>query len=184
MPIGQRVGVSPVDVSRIMKKLSIPCVYISLFILVSACSIVRLPGSDPFYSSSGDWDSIRIPLIKPYEAISIGSGWNIQLHVSPLDKEIYWYINLSNVENIAVENNVIMVYTRYRQDVVEEAGQKVLYWFVIIPDKRIETGFDNEDDFLRYIQKYGVSEVAWESPDTLYQRFLHTGCLKWIPGCQ
>ncbi len=167
-----------------MKKLSILCVYIGLFILVSACSIFRLPSSDPFYSSSGDWDSIRVPLIKPYEAISIGSGWNIQLHISPLDKEIYWYINLSKVEKIVVENNVIMVYTRYKQDVVEEAGQKELYWFVIIPDEKIETGFDNEADFLRYVREFNINNVSWESPDDLHQRFLHSGCLEWIPGCQ
>jgi hypothetical protein len=167
-----------------MKKLSILCVYIGLFLLVSACSIVRLPGNDPFYSSSGDWDSIRVPLIKPYEAISIGSGWNIQLHISPFDKEIYWYINLSKVEKIAVENNVIMVYTRHKQDVVEEAGQKVLYWFVIIPAEKIETGFDNEDDFLRYVREFNINNVSWESPDDLHQMFLHSGCLEWIPGCQ
>jgi len=167
-----------------MKKISFACVYIGLFALLAACNIFRLPSSDPFYSSSGDWDSIRFPLIKPYEVVNIGYGWSIQLHISPLAKEINWYISLNDVEKISVKNSVIMIYTPYKKDVIEEMGEKVLNWFVIIPDKEIETGFDNEDDFLRYIQEYGVNEVAWESPDTLYQRFLHTGCLEWIPGCQ
>lgn len=99
-------------------------------------------------------------------------------------KEIYWYTGLHDVQKIAVVEGVILVYTPYEPLVAKDVGQKVLNWFVIIPDKGIETGFDNENDFLEYLQEYGINEVSWETPDVLYQRFLDTGCLDWIPGCQ
>jgi hypothetical protein len=67
---------------------------------------------------------------------------------------------------------------------VEQVGQKVLYWFVIIPQEKLEVGFDNEADFLKYIREYGIEEPTWEDPESIFQRFKDTGCLEWIPDCK
>jgi hypothetical protein len=161
--------------------------FVGILLLIIACSTVtRHYSDDPFYSSVGDWDSSRFPLIKPYEVVNLemGNGWGIGLNVSPSVKGIYWYLGINDVQKIAVANDVILVYTQYKPDVDEEAGQKVLYWFVIIPDKKIETGFDNENDFLKYVQEYGINKPAWQTPHAIFQRFQETGCLEWIPGCQ
>ena len=161
-------------------------ILIRLFLSVAGRDINKFHNSDPFYSSNGEWDgTTRFPLIKPYETTYFEreNYWGMGLHVSPLNKEMYWYIGLHNVQKIAVVNDVILVYTPYKPDVSEELGEKALYWFVLIPSKDIEMGFDNEDGFLKYIQEYGINYVVWESPDTLYHRFLDTGCLEWIPGC-
>ena len=174
-----------------MKKFLFPTSLVLIFIALFGCS-VRYRNPDPFYSSTGEWDSIRFPLIKPYQVTYHEQSprrleadyWGIQLHVSPMAKEIYWYTGLHDVQKIAVVEGVILVYTPYEPLVAKDVGQKVLNWFVIIPDKGIETGFDNENDFLEYLQEYGINEVSWETPDVLYQRFLDTGCLDWIPGCQ
>lgn len=77
-----------------------------------------------------------------------------------------------------------MVYTPYEPKVSENLRDEVFYWFVFVPAMDIQIGFNNEGDFLTYIQVYDIGEVDWESPDSLFQRFRETGCLEWIPGCQ
>ena len=61
--------------------------------------------------------------------------------MDPFDKDIYYYITLLDVQKIAVEHDVIMVYTQYEKPVDEDQGEKVLYWLAIVPDKNIEVGF-------------------------------------------
>jgi hypothetical protein len=77
-----------------------------------------------------------------------------------------------------------MVYATYPQEVDTDVGQKVLYWFVIVPDKKIETGFEMEAEFLSYIQTYGIEQPQWIEPESTYEQFAETGCLEWIPDCK
>jgi len=45
--------------------------FVGILLLIIACSTTtRHYSDDPFYSSVGDWDSTRFPLVKPYEAAS------------------------------------------------------------------------------------------------------------------
>lgn len=141
---------------------------------------------DPFYSDSG-WDVRRFPLLRPYEMVNNDHGnlgWSVTLYVDPSEKEFYYYINIHDITKFAVENNVIMAYTQYPEEVDKDAGEKTLYWFVIIPDQKIETGFDTENGFLEYIQTYGIDKPAWLEPDKVYEQFDKTGCLIWIPDCE
>lgn len=134
---------------------------------------------------------MRIPLMKPYEMLKLNQqleinrklGWGIQLHVSPSEKELYYYSAIYDIQKFAIENGVIMVYATYPQEVDTDVGQKVLYWFVIVPDKEIETGFDMEAEFLSYIQTYGIELPRWIEPERAYEQFYKTGCLDWIPTC-
>jgi hypothetical protein len=135
---------------------------------------------------------MRIPLTKPYEILKIdykkpgwwSLGWSINLHVSPSEKEVYYYQAIHDIRKFAIEDGVIMAYTTYPQEVDLDVGQKVLYWFVIVPDQKIETGFDTEDEFLSYIQTYGIQQPDWIEPDRAYEQFYETGCLDWIPDCK
>jgi len=142
---------------------------------------------DPFYSDSG-WDVRRFPLLKPYEMINNDHGilgWSVTLYVDPSEKEIYYYINIHDITKFAIENNIIMVYTQYPEQVDEDVGEKILSWFVIIPDQKIETGFDTEIDFLEYIQAYGMEDQpVWLEPNKVYEQFDQTGYLIWIPSCE
>jgi hypothetical protein len=157
----------------------------STALLFSSCHAIRYPQRDPFYNDGSERDHLRFPLIKPYYAIWISDklGWEISLHISPLDKDMYYYLSLSDVRKIAVENDVIMVYSAYEEPVDESVGQKVLYWFVIVPDQSIETGFETEIEFNEFIQQFNIERLEWRTPDDILAEYDQTSCLDWIPGC-
>lgn len=157
-----------------------------LTFMVFSCTQLGNSQQDSFYQDDGGFNDYgRFPLIKPYDAIIVDNehGWYIELHIPPSEKEIYYYLGLVDVQKVAVENGVIMIYTPTKTSVDENVGQKVLYWFVIVPDKSIETGFDNENDFLEYVQEYGIKAPVWIDADSAYQQFKRTGCLDWISDC-
>ncbi len=108
----------------------------------------------------------------------------MNLHVSPSEKEIYYYLAIHDIKKIAVEDEIILVYTNYQQEIDENIGQKNLNWFVIVPAQNIETGFDRESEFLNYIQTYGIQKPDWIEPDVAYKQFVKTRCLGWIPNCK
>jgi hypothetical protein len=169
-----------------MKRILVICILTGLILLLAGCNIGRYYSSDPFYSSTGEWDSIRFPLLKPYEAVSIvgGNGWGINLPVILGEPNLYG--SVQDVQKISVVNDVILAYTPNKPNISQEMLEQiqVYYWYVIIPDMKIQRGFENEVEFQNYIQERGINEVNWENPDSLYQRFEKTGCLEWIPGCE
>ena len=154
--------------------------------LLLGCDRIRSFQEDPFYTNGSEWDHLQFPLIKPYYAIYISddTGWGIPLMADPPSKALYYYYQLHKVEKIAVEKNVIMVYTPYKEGFDESKGHKILYWFVFVPDRNIEMGFDNETDFLNYVHQYNIQQPVWQKPDMLSQKFDRTGCLDWIPDCK
>lgn len=159
---------------------------ILIAILLSNCSAQSDLQRDSFYSKGSGRDYLRFPLIKPYYAIYISNrdGWGVPLKADPPSDALYYYYQLHGVEKIAVQDGVIMVYTPYKEDVDESVGQKILYWFVFIPDQNIEMGFENKVDFNSYIQQYNIQDPHWLKPDDILQQFESTTCLDWIPGCK
>lgn len=154
--------------------------------VIVACSLTRYRSTDPFYASYDEWDLIRFPLIKPYEAVRLTGNdwWGVSIPYIPNTPSLLYSGGVPFVQEIAVANEVIMVHTPYEPRVSENLRDRVFYWFAFIPATDIQRGFQDEGDFRLFIEEYGISEVAWESPDTLFQRFKDTGCLEWIPGCQ
>jgi hypothetical protein len=169
-----------------MKKSSLFVFLIGLFLFLVSCVLTRYHNPDPFYSSYEDWDLIRFPLIKPYEAGKLQNNdwWGVSIPWTPNSPSLLYSSGVPYVQKIAVENDVIMVYTPYEPVVSENLRDDVFHWFVFVPGKDIRTGFYNESDFLVYVRIYNISEVEWEDPDNIFQRFRNTGCLEWIPGCQ
>ena len=76
-----------------------------------------------------------------------------------------------------------MVYTPYSPEFDEARGNKVWYWFALIPDQNLELGFDTEADLLTYVHKYGIKNPAWRTPDDILKEYDQTWCLDWIPAC-
>jgi hypothetical protein len=145
---------------------------------------IRHQDSDPFYSNYETWDTVRFPLIKPYEAVKANNRWSINLPISPYENGIPNYIDIYQPEKVSVSKNVIMVYTTYTPVDVATLGEQPLYWFVLLPDEKREIGFDNEKEFLIFIKKYGINSPNWQDIDTAFQQFYVTGCLDWVPGCK
>lgn len=174
------------DIIR-FKNIQIPILFFILINLSSGCNLFYRVHKDSFYNDVGTWDSAQLPLINPYYLIYIDKeyGWQMPLKGN-LPTEYYYYAGaLLDIRKIAVEDNVIMVYTPYNRDVDESLGQKILHWFVIVPDQRnLEMGFDREIEFLKYVQTYDVQSPNWVEPDIAYREFYKTGCFDWIPDCK
>ena len=103
----------------------------------------------------------------------------------PDDQYAYNGGDLLEITKVAVENGVIMVYIPSIRKVDESAGQKVLHWFVMIPnEKNFEIGFANEAEFLDHIQEFDINQPQWIEPDIAYKEFSKTGCFDWIPDCK
>ena len=161
----------------------------SLLILLSGCNCIEYFRRDSFYKQGSGWDYLRFPLIKPYYALASSDpndkyGWSIHLEGDPASRDFYYYLELHDIQKIAVVRGIIMVYTPFKVDVDESVGQKVIYWFVFIPEQSIEKGFDNEADFLAYIHQYDIQEPSWRTPLSILQEYDQTWCLDWIPGCK
>lgn len=143
-----------------------------------------------FYEDTGDWDAMRLPLVYPYEILKLDQkleinqklGWSMKLYVPPEEKDLHYY-TIHDVQGVSVENRIIMIYSSYSGGVDPWSGQKILYWFILVPDERIEKGFETKTEFLSFVKKYGIDQPNWMSPDMAYNRFVSTGCLEWIPGC-
>jgi hypothetical protein len=168
---------------------------ISILCIGIAYAIINLATPKSFYKNYGDFGAAYIPLVEPYKAVKIFKGvnskykenWQIDLIVSPDKKELYYYLYIPNVTEISVEKKVIMAYSPDSISLTDHAksvGQKILYWFVIVPDKNIETGFETEEEFLNYIHTLGIEKPSWIEPDIAIQQLLKTGCLSWILDCK
>jgi hypothetical protein len=170
-----------------MKSSNFRIFWIVAVLVLCSCRIYqfRHHNSEPFYSNYSDGDAIRFPLLKPYEAVKADEqvGWTINLPISPYENGIPNYLDIYHPEKVSVKNDVIMVYTTYKPIDILTLGEKVLYWFVLLPDEKKEIGFDSETDFLAFIQKYGIDSPEWQDMDSVFQQFYKTGCLEWIPEC-
>jgi hypothetical protein len=156
-----------------------------VFVVTISCNIPA-DNPDPFYSAWVDSGVPRFPLIKPYAAFydEQNSKWSIKLYAKKPSDELLYYLGINDVEKISIYKGVIMVYNNPTPKNNPDDSIKSLYLFVLIPSQETERGFDNEPDFLNFIGTYEVEEVSWETPDDLNRKFLDTGCLEWIPGCQ
>ena len=138
-------------------------------------------------SDTGAYPSSRIPLIKPYDLYSKeGEPWGLNLHENlRLPDSAIWYFDVPDIRKLAVENGVIMAYSPHVHFQVEEAmKQYYFHWFVVIPDKNIEVGFNNEKVFLEYIEQHHIQKPNWRTPDDIFDEYIETECLEWIPDCK
>ncbi len=167
-----------------------------LFIMLAGMGIFLTQGKGSFYENYRTYDAAYLPLIEPYKAVKIFGiigntnnkhEWGIDLIVPPDKKKLYYYLYIYDVTKIAVENKIIMAYSPDSISLSADdkhVGQKVLFWFVIVPDQNVETGFETEEEFLTYIHTLGIGSPLWVEPDVAYKQFLKTKCLDWTPNCK
>lgn len=171
-----------------MKKI-IFSIVATLVILVSVSCNPRIRHDDSFYNYSGDFEHLRFPLIKPYymDFMDDGYFWGFRLDdgfEAPSPNDNWTYLTIYGVTKLSVIDRVIMVYSPYVSDRADEnIKENFLHWFVIVPDKQIETGFETEGEFLEYIHQFGIQQPEWLDPFEVFKEFEQTGCLDWIPDC-
>lgn len=121
-------------------------------VFIAACTNKDNKGrdADSFYKEKGGWDAGRIPLIKPYEAIITNKnvGWGMGLE--GLDGDT----GFTNIKNINVIDGMILVYSV--NSILHGIDTKET-WHIIVPNKGIEKGFSNHQDYLNYLNKLGVT---------------------------
>jgi hypothetical protein len=101
-------------------------------------------------------------------------GWIMNLPVNRI------YGQVQNIEQVAIEYGVILVYAP--ESMPSSTGPD-WDWFVIMPETNVEIGFEEEDEFLQYLQGYDIKAPAWIEVDDAFNEFVETGCLNWIPNC-
>jgi hypothetical protein len=163
--------------------------YITNFVLLGDLTGLRyqiLEGRDSFYLGAGEFDSDRIPLIKPYELIRMRPaheyGWILRFDLSYANNPIQ-IDNVKDVRLIAVENEIVMVYSPFL-DIHEERTGVDESWFMFNPEDETQEGFELESDFLDFVKSYDIHNPEWLSPDDAFKIFTRTECLPWIPGCK
>jgi hypothetical protein len=132
-----------------------------------------------FYTNSSGYDYIRIPLIRPYEAICIDledRRWSINFKNGPL-----YYPAIYDVQKLAVIDSVILVYTDNTSRPVE--NQEPLLWFVIDLRKNQELGFSEQVKFNEYLMEMNIHKVKWLYVNDVYHQYVSSNCLPWISAC-
>jgi hypothetical protein len=171
-----------------MRQLKYCILIILTSIYLSACN-PRVQHADEFYNNDGDFPYLRFPLIKPYyvDRADSNSPWRLNLDgllwAPPPNQDYYYYVE--DLEKLSVKDGIIMAYSPY---VDEQANQSIqdnyYHWFILIPNKKVAVGFTKEEEFLGYVQKLGIQQPNWQAPDNVFNQFLKTGCLDWIPDCK
>lgn len=128
-------------------------IFIRLIILTSviACllSCTNTSTGDRFYTEKGEWDSGRIPFIKPYEAIITSKelGWGMNLDGKDGDTGFF------NIKKANVAGGIIFIYSVnsifHGLDVKQS-------WHIIIPGKHLEKGFAGYHEYREYLNALGI----------------------------
>ncbi len=141
-------------IETIQNKMKIFRILILCTICISgACIEKRNKGTDDdsFYKEKGDWDTGRISLIKPYEAIISNKeeGWGIGLEGIDGDT------GFGNIRSINIVDGMILIYS---VNSILHGIDKPETWHIIIPKKQVEKGFDKHQDYLNYLVQLGINK--------------------------
>ncbi|ATL49379.1 hypothetical protein COR50_20575 [Chitinophaga caeni] len=130
---------------------------------------------DKFYTETGGWDWIRVPLIKPYEAKKI----------DPKLESSNWYIsygkidNAINVKDVSVIDSIIYAYcgdsTLLDYKYIKAA------WFIFDVKKNIKQGFSSESEFDNYLQSNNYPKPHWQDIDSISEMLGNGGQVPWMP---
>jgi hypothetical protein len=143
---------------------------------------------DDFYERLGDWDSVRIPLIKPYEALSADPVegepriWSIELTSPNLRGTFY-------VKKVDVKDSIIFVLSgQVDNEVINEKDSVTIggqvfstAWYIIDTKKGKEVAFGNKKEFEEYLKKFNYPNPKWIKIDSLSEALGHGGKLPWKP---
>lgn len=154
-----------------------------LIIAITACwdAPKRQPERDDFYETKGGWDWIRVPLIKPYEALKIDpevqtNPWVINLFSPNL-------VNTDHVRKICVKDSILYIISGMVAGTGDSTslGTRNLptVWFIINSKQKTEKGFKSAKEFDKYIVENNYPLPDWHDIDTLFHNLSNGGKLPW-----
>lgn len=119
------------------------------FVITCLLSCTNTSAGDEFYTKKGEWDSGRIPFIKPYEAIITSKefGWGMNLDGKDGDTGFF------NIKKANVVDGIILIYSI--NSIFHGVNVKQS-WHIIIPGKHIEKGFTSYKEYRDYLNALGI----------------------------
>ncbi len=154
-----------------------PLYFTTLVILIAAftvsCHEVDKP-NDPYFTDHGDWDDVRFPIIKPYEAICLNgtNTWFVQI-ITGADG----FFSAPGTKEIAVVNQMIFLHS---VNTVLNFAEATEAWFVLIPSKHIEKGFATHFSYQDYLHSLGISQEPKLYPmDRVSRHFGEHDAIDW-----
>jgi len=144
-----------------------------LIYILTGCQQSVTQNTDTFYTDKGGVDYMRVPLIKPYELLSIPGhdNWAARLKENTLN------VSVDSVKMANVFQNIILLYstnTVFQSEPVREL------WVVIIPNKHVEVGFDNFKECAAYLRKQGVKgEIRLNYIENIRYYFADHDVINW-----
>jgi hypothetical protein len=123
-----------------------------LLTLFSACTEDSKSKVDEFYTEKGEWDSARIPFIKPYEAVIFGKkdGWGMALMALEGGDSM-----VGHIRKATVLNGFVLVHTGSTLLIGVEVKES---WWVVSPSHKIEKGFSNHQLYWDYLKTLGFKK--------------------------
>ncbi|MBS7563637.1 hypothetical protein KHS38_04400 [Mucilaginibacter sp. Bleaf8] len=125
---------------------------LTIAMLAIACNTKKNKNLDSFYTDGGEWDSARIPFIKPYEAIKSDDRYGWIMNLEGIDGDT----GILNIQMAGIVNGTILLYstnTILHGNDVKEA------WYVIIPKQHLEKGFGSYRAYLSYLRALGFKNT-------------------------
>ena len=150
-------------------------VIITIVLLLGLYSCSSKHGNtDPYYTDHGDWDDVRFPLMKPYEALCLKGShdWIVQ---TTQNAESFFSAPCTRKLNIV--DGIILLYST--KTILNGANVKEA-WFVLDPAKHIEKGFATHNEYFHYLQGLGVkNEPELYVIDKVSQYFGDNDTIDW-----
>ena len=121
---------------------------------------------DPFYTSKGSYDAVRIPLIKPYVLLKLNgdSSWRMNLVETPG--------SISDVRGVLVRDNFIFLQAGESYCNDEKAKES---WAIIQVLDKSEKCFLNQELF----EAQSKGHITFKNPDLVYKEFNEKGTYSW-----
>ncbi|WP_195628784.1 hypothetical protein [Bacteroides finegoldii] len=149
-----------------------------------------------FYTNPGGWDYIRLPLIAPYQLLSLDNilterFWVLVIENDVNDTDLGTNVVQSarkTVETVGITDSVI--YCRYSKELSPDYNDLAIEKFelamerFIIVDTRCDSVMliEEEDEFRNALEHLGVHEPVMYQVDSVYNDFLKNKKLLFYPA--
>lgn len=152
-----------------------------LAVLCSCGSRSNEKKQDEFYTVTGGWDWIRVPLLKPYEAKKVDP----EVETSNWGVEFFNSLGTYNVKRVAVQDSVVYILSGQVDDKKDSTLVNLRNvptgWYAIDVRTKTEKGFASEEEFKAYIQANNYPAPQWHDIDSLSDALGNKGKLPWMP---